>query len=270
MRYVSTRRSDEKEFYSFADAICSGYAPDGGLFVPETMPKFSPETLKKWFNDKTLTYPDMAFNTLRPFIGTEEISDTALKKIVLAAYAGFMHDRTVPVTKVEDSKSNTFYVGELYHGPTFCFKDLGMQIAIRFLDHFARKRETPHTIFVGTTGDTGPAALQAVADTKANAPSGDKTMLRIAVGFPMGEISALQRKQMTTVDSESVRIITWEGSGDDIDGIIKTMTSASTAENSRKRPKKVKLVGINSYNIGRPLAQMVHFYWTYRETILNR
>jgi threonine synthase len=116
MKYTSTR--DASIVASFEEVICSGYAPDGGLYVPQTIPKFSLDDLTHWTD---LGYVDLAFEIFRRFISKEEISHEKLREICDAAFTGFKDpDHAVPVVKV-----GSFYVSELFHGPTFCFKDLG-------------------------------------------------------------------------------------------------------------------------------------------------
>ena len=139
---------------------------------------------------------------------------------------------------------------ELFHGPTLCFKDLGLQVAVRLLALFARKRNEPRTLLVATTGDTGPAALRAVADV-------DDPQLRCVVCFPRGQISDLQRRQMTCASSEAIRVCCFEGGGDDMDAPIKRLSLDTTFKAQHG------LTGVNSYNIIRPLAQQVHYVWLY-------
>jgi threonine synthase len=116
MKYTSTR--DASIVASFEEVICSGYAPDGGLYVPLRIPTFSLDDLKHWAD---LGYVDLAFEIFRRFISEEEISDEKLREICDAAFVGFKNsDHAVPVVKV-----GSLYVSELFHGPTFCFKDLG-------------------------------------------------------------------------------------------------------------------------------------------------
>lgn len=123
MKYTSTRNSSL--ICSFEDAICSGYSPDGGLFVPCSLPTIDSQILQSW---SSLTYPDLAFEVMRMFIAYEEISDVDLQKICHESFVkGFLEDNccggnndTIPVKKLGSG-----YIVELYHGPTFCFKDLG-------------------------------------------------------------------------------------------------------------------------------------------------
>ena len=116
MKYISTR--DATIISSFENAICSGYARDGGLFVPESLPKISPENLQSW---SRLTYPQLTQAILRLYIATEEISDSDLADICHSALQGFDNpDQAVPLREI-----GGIHVAELFHGPTFCFKDLG-------------------------------------------------------------------------------------------------------------------------------------------------
>lgn len=243
MFYKSTRDSSIQ--YTFEEAICSGYAPDGGLFVPSKLPKVNDSTLRRWM---TLTFPQLAFEILRKFISVEEITDEEMSKILDKSFVtGFdITDKTqVPVIKLGSA-----YVAELFHGPTFCFKDFGMRPVVNILSHFASKRNKKISLIVSTTGDTGPACVKAVSDC-------NNPFLNLLVHYPYGQISDFQRKQLTTVDSPYVHVATFEGGGDDMDLPIKNI-QASCANNT-----KTKICGVNSYNIGRPLFQMVHFIWTY-------
>lgn len=122
-----------------------------------------------------------------------------------------------------------------------------MRAVVNILSYFAMKKKKRIILLVSTTGDTGPAAVQAVSDA-------NNSLLNILVHYPLGQISALQRKQLTTVDSPFVQVAAFEGGGDDMDAPIKHILS------STQNGKTDSLIcGVNSYNIGRPLMQMVHF-----------
>ena len=116
MRYTSTR--DASISCTFEEAICSGYAPDGGLFVPEKLPQVTRDTLQRW---SSLSYPKLAQAVLRLFISQDEISNQELESICRSTLQGFEDpDHAVPIKEV-----GGIYVAELFHGPTFCFKDFG-------------------------------------------------------------------------------------------------------------------------------------------------
>ena len=235
MRYTSSRNSSIS--CTFEEAVCSGYAPDGGLFVPEQLPLISKDTLREW---SKFAFPHLSTHILRLFISPDEISDDDLHHICTSAFVGFEDPaRAVPLVKV-----GPLYVAELFHGPTFCFKDLGMRAVVNILSHFATKRQKSITLIVSTTGDTGPAAVQAVSDTA-------NPYLTILVHYPHGQISDFQRKQLTTVHSSCVRVAAFQGGGDDMDIPIKRMLAG------QDKNGQALWTGVNSYNIGRPLMQMV-------------
>ena len=294
MRYTSTR--DATKFYTFEEALFSGYAKDGGLFVPEKLPQVNSTTLKEW---STLGYVDLSTEVLHPFIGPDQISKLELKSLLERALLNgnafdTTDDNLVPIVPIVKRRRRTTisndhddhdicrcYVAELFHGPTYCFKDLGMRATIFLLDYFATKKNNDTAnknksksiskkvvLLASTTGDTGPAAVQAVQDL--NSPN-----LSIVIHYPSGQISDFQRKQMTTVQSNRVKIVSFEGGGDDLDRPIKrimtstttktrTKTKLATTDHGRDDDSNNTIIcGVNSYNIGRPLMQMVHFIWTY-------
>lgn len=243
--------------YSFEDAICTGYAPDGGLFVPMSLPiTMTPDLLNEW---KHLTYIELMQCILRFFIDIKEISDNELHTICRNALIGFDPQNVVPVIPLvsSSSPSSSVYVAELFHGPTFCFKDFGMRILINLLSFFAKKRNRTITLLVSTTGDTGPAAVQAVSDIPTN------TLLKILVHYPHGQISNFQRKQLTTCQSTAVHIASFKGGGDDMDKPIKNMLQSSSYFNHKNDNNNYTATayahdtssspslwtGVNSYNI---------------------
>lgn len=239
MKFCSTR--GQVQGATFEAAISRGYAPDGGLFVPEELPQLSPEELEAW---RELSFPELAEALLAMFVG-DEVEEGELHSLVCSAYQGFTAEQVVPVVRV-----GGLLVVELFHGPTFCFKDLGLQPLIRLIAHFAEKREEQRTMIVATTGDTGPAAMRAVSD--AGSPN-----MKIVVFFPEGQISELQRRQMTTCSSDRARVSVFQGGGDDMDAPIKRM-GADKAFADRHG-----ICGVNSTNIGRPICQLVHYFWAY-------
>ena len=241
IQYKSTRSNTNR--YSFEEAVCSGYAPDGGLFIPETLPIINHTTLTQW---TSLSFPELATQILRNFISEDELSTHELKTICHATVDEF-DDMNHPIAVKPLSPSNPkVFISELFHGPTMCFKDFGLRFLIQLLSHYCTKRQKPQTIIVATTGDTGPAALASVCH--ANNP-----LLDIIIHYPHGQISNFQRKQLTCIKSERCRVVAFEGGGDDMDVPIKNILTGSGDG----------VCGVNSYNVARPLMQMVHFIWTY-------
>jgi threonine synthase len=237
MKYTSTRSASI--ITTFEDAIFSGYAPDGGLYVPIELPIIGTDELQKW---SSLGYVHLAYEIFRYFIDEEEISNGCLREICSSSFEGFDHpSHAVPVVKV-----GNFFISELFHGPTYCFKDLGMRVTVGLLSHFASIRMRRITLVVSTTGDTGPAAVKAVADLA-------NPLLTILVHYPKGQISSFQRKQMTTIKSKMVKVAEFEGGGDDMDKPIKSLLAKQD-----KISEGHYLCGVNSYNFARPMAQIVH------------
>lgn len=285
---------EEDKDYSFWEALTMGYAPDGGLFVPKTIPILPP--LSKLI---ALSYSELLYTVLRMFISSSELPDSNLKTICQSTILGFATtDATlvpvVPLIQAQDDPNNnndtnpnnnssnpssscnnnnsnrnhgknTFFISELFHGPTYCFKDLGMRVVLGLMSYYATQQQQNITLLVSTTGDTGPAALQAVADL-------DNPRLKIVVHYPDGQISNLQRRQLTTIVSDRVRVVSFEGGGDDMDQPIKNLMLEKqqqqqqlphASQDFETTQSKSLWTGINSYNIGRPLAQTIIYIWTY-------
>jgi len=254
MDYISTRDATVRA--SFEDALFSGYAPGGGLYVPRSLPQLSNADLKSF---SSLTFPQLAHAILSRFISPKEVPEDNLRDICEKSFHdGFDQDCVVPVVQIGSKCNSPTFVAELFHGPTMCFKDLGMQGVIQLLAYFSAKRKRKACLLAATTGDTGPAAVQAVRQC-------DSPYLSCIIHYPKGQISEFQRRQMTTADSPMVTIVEVEGGGDDMDRPIKELLTeqhSSTAEEGDS-DDRVLLCGVNSYNIGRPLMQMAHFFWAY-------
>lgn len=247
MRYTSTRNQDID--VGFADALLMGYAPDGGLFVPRTeLPPFNGATLRTW---RQLDYATLMEHILRLYIDPEELSDAELTEACQNAMEGFEDPahavKVVPLRRPDDPSGDAaattavpqLFLSELFHGPTFCFKDLGLRVVIQLLHVFTQRRQQKAlTLVVATTGDTGPAAVQAVADLPPT------SRVRIVVAYPQGQISDFQRRQMTTTTTQrdSVRIVAFAGGGDDMDGPIHNVLRGKDASTALR-------TGVNSYNI---------------------
>jgi Threonine synthase N terminus len=262
MRYTSTRSHDVD--CSFEQALLDGYAADGGLYVPRssTLPQITGATLHAW---QQLSYPDLMQRVVRLFISTNEVTNAELELVCRNAMQGFVNpDQAVPLVKLKSSRDdksnskNAVYVAELFHGPTYCFKDLGMRAVIHLLHLFATKRQAKITLLVNTTGDTGPAAARAVADLESmdnNDPKGAVAgKVCLAVHYPLDQISDLQRRQMTTLPSSRVRVVAYQGGGDDMDLPIKRLlASQQHASNDAATTMTSDTVwtGVNSYNIVR-------------------
>ncbi len=240
MRYISTRGSLKS--YSFADVVLAGLAEDGGLFVPESTPDCS-SMLEHW---TALSYQGLAFEVMKPFVGSE-LSDSELHLLINNSYEVFSHAETTPLTPF----SNGFIL-ELFHGPTFAFKDIALQFLGNLFEILLQKqteqKKTEETLNIvgATSGDTGSAAIYAVRGKKS---------IQIFMLHPKGKVSKVQEMQMTTVLDPNVHNIAIEGDFDDCQAIVKSLLSDLPLR------KKLKLGAVNSINWARILAQMVYYFY---------
>ena len=176
MKYISTR-DHEARHHTFEQAIMAGWAGDGGMFLPACIPVLSLADLEAWRcvvvvvtsadNNpyySPLTYAQLAARFLRLFISSEEIGDGDLDDIVSRSFDRFGNSAVVSVKRVSTSSgdNSTVNVCELWHGPTLAFKDLGLQLLGKLLDFFLKKSGSRLTVLVGTSGDTGSSAAEAV------------------------------------------------------------------------------------------------------------
>ena len=245
MNYYSTR--NEKKTYSAAQAIAMGLAPDGGLFVPETIPAVSAEELRALCG---MDYRARAVDIMRRFL--PEFSAEELEYFVAHAYAeNFDHSAVAPLRFTDE---RTAYL-ELWHGPTCAFKDMALQmlpyLLTASLKKTGEKREV--CILVATSGDTGKAALEGFADVPGT---------RIFVFYPSGGVSAIQRLQMVTQRGENVGVCAVKGNFDDAQtGVKQVFGDAAFAEELSRRG--FFLSSANSINWGRLLPQIVYYFSAY-------
>ncbi|CAO1660723.1 MULTISPECIES: threonine synthase [Salinicola] len=234
MRYISTR--GQAPALNFEEVVLTGMAVDGGLYVPETMPQLSREELASMAG---LSYADIAFRVMKPFVGGE-IDDETFRGLVHDAYATFSHDAVVPLNQLD---ANHFLL-ELFHGPTLAFKDVALQLLGRILDHFLAKRGERAVIMGATSGDTGSAAIEGCRHCD---------HLDIFILHPHNRVSEVQRRQMTTVLADNVFNIAIEGNFDDAQAMVK----ASFADQAFL--EGARLVAVNSINWARIMAQIVYY-----------
>lgn len=235
MNYVSTR--GEAPALGFSDAVMTGLARDGGLYIPTQWPQFSSAEIRAM---RGLSYPDLAIRLLTPFLG-DEIAAPAFERIVREAYATFRHEAVCPLVQ---TGANTFVL-ELFHGPTLAFKDVAMQMLARLMDHVLAERGQRATITAATSGDTGGAAIDAFAGR-------DRTDMFVL--FPHGRVSPVQQRQMTTHTASNVHALAIEGNFDDCQSLVKDMF------NDHGFRDRVSLSGVNSINWARIMAQIVYYF----------
>src|SRR5690554_6340914 len=192
MRYISTR--GQAPALNFEDVLLAGLASDGGLYVPENLPRFTLEEIASW---NGLPYHELAFRVMRPFVA-ESISDADFKAILEDTYAGFAHSAVAPLRQLDTNE----WVMELFHGPTLAFKDFALQLLGRLLDHVLTKRGERVVIMGATSGDTGSAAIEGCRRCE-NAD--------IFILHPHNRVSEVQRRQMTTILGDNIHNIAIEG-----------------------------------------------------------
>jgi threonine synthase len=235
MRYVSTRGS--APVLSFEEAMLTGLARDGGLYVPETVPVLGHAEIAALAG---LSYEDVAFRIMRPFIG-DTFTDTEFRTIIAKAYAGFGHAARAPLVQLG---ANHFLL-ELFHGPTLAFKDFAMQLIGQLFQAALSRSGKRVTIVGATSGDTGSAAIEAFRGLK---------NVDVFILYPHGRVSEVQRRQMTTPSEANVHAIAMDGDFDDCQARVKDMFNDFDFRDG------VRLAGVNSINWARVLAQVVYYF----------
>lgn len=236
MQYVSTR--GKAPALSFDDVLLTGLARDGGLYLPQSWPQFSPEDIREM---RGLSYADLAVRVMYPFVeGSIDYAD--FNELVQDTYKEFGHRAVAPLKQLDTDQ----WVMELFHGPTLAFKDYALQLLGRLFDYVLKKRGERVTIAGATSGDTGSAAIEACRD---------RECIDIFIMHPKGRVSDVQRRQMTTVLSANVHNIALEGTFDDCQDAVKAMF------NDMDFRDKYNLSAVNSINWARIMAQITYYFW---------
>ena len=248
MNYWSNKGGGSK--VSFEQAILDGYAIDGGLYVPEYLPKINHEQLTAW---KTLSYKQLAFQIISLFVDRSVISYDELQELLDHSYDIFEKQEVAPLYHLK-SRNNT-YMMELFYGPTLSFKDVGMSFMVNLVNFFLKRKNERLSIIVATTGDTGPAAAYFIAG---------KSQLDGWILYPKDLITAEQERQMTTLPHTNIHpvgVANCPEGGDDLDVVINQLYAQQEFKN------KLKLSSVNSLNWGRVLIQTVHYFYGYLQIV---
>ncbi|ETV68607.1 threonine synthase [Aphanomyces astaci] len=250
-KYRSTR--GDVRNYSFEEAVLSGLASDRGLFVPEedSFPSLPPNALTEW---ASLSYQDLAVEILSLFIDAKEIPRRDLEVLVKKAYtfgdANYRHKDVAPLVKVKGN----LHVLELFHGPTFAFKDIALQFLGHLFEYFLERKnkhsDSVHQVTVvgATSGDTGSSAIYGLRNKK---------NVEVFILYPNGRVSDIQEQQMTSVLDDSVHNLAVQGTFDDCQAIVKDLFADAAFK------KKYNLGAVNSINWARILAQIVYYFYAY-------
>ena len=240
MRCISTRGQAPPA--DFETVLLSGLAPDGGLYVAEQLPRFDAATIRSW---QGLSYIELAMQILPKLV---DIPEDRLETMVSLAYGSFDCAEVVPLIQLGEAKQNLWLL-ELFHGPTFSFKDCAMQLLARMLEGVLSQRGQRALIIGATSGDTGSAAIAACQ----HCSNADVVMLH-----PKGRVSDMQRLQMTTQLADNVHNLALQGSFDDCQAIVKQCFGDPSL-----RLPGVELVAVNSINWGRVVAQTIYYFYAH-------
>ncbi len=235
MQYVSTRGSAPA--LDFEGATLAGLASDGGLYVPLEWPKFTADEIAAMAG---LPYAELAARVMQPFVG-DCLTPARLLELTRQAYGRFAHTAVTPLKQLDEQH----WLLELFHGPTLAFKDVALQLLGLMFEEFLGRGGDPLTIVGATSGDTGSAAIDAVAG---------RARIDIFMIHPKGRVSDVQRRQMTTVLAPNVHNIAVEGTFDDAQAQVKRMFG-DPAMTSR-----FAIGAVNSINWARLMAQVVYYF----------
>jgi len=236
MRYISTRGAAPA--IGFREVTLAGLAPDGGLYVPQAWPSFTRDQIAALAG---LSYAETAVRVMLPFIG-DALTEDELGDLCEAAYGRFSHAAVTPLVQLDHDQ----WLLELFHGPTLAFKDVALQLLGLLFERFLTGTDRRLTIVGATSGDTGSAAIDAVAG---------RAGIDIFMLHPQGRVSDVQRRQMTTVLAPNVHNIALsDASFDDAQALVKAMF------NDRPFAEKHGLSAVNSINWARLMAQVVYYF----------
>ena len=235
MDYISTR--GQAPALDFEGATLAGLANDGGLYVPREWPRFSEGEIVAMAG---LPYAELAQKIMLPFVG-DSLSPERLLELTTKAYGRFAHKAVTPLKQFDEQQ----WLLELFHGPTLAFKDVALQMLGLLFEEFLGRGEQHLTIVGATSGDTGSAAIDAVAG---------RAKIDIFMLHPKGRVSDVQRRQMTTVLAPNVHNIAIDGSFDDAQAMVKRMF------NDKAMTDRFAIGAVNSINWARLMAQVVYYF----------
>jgi threonine synthase len=229
MLYYSTKNKNSNT--SFKEAVIQGLPADNGLYMPETIPHLS----DSFFNElPKLSLPEIGLEIMSHFVG-EDIPLKELSKIMEKTLSF-----DIPLVEIKKG----VYALELFHGPSYAFKDVGAKFLAQCLDYFYKDSNQKCTILVATSGDTGGAVAAAFADTK---------NIEVVILYPSGKVSELQEKQLTTYD-KNVLALEINGDFDDCQQLVKTAFLDEELRN------KIQISSANSINIARFIPQCIYYF----------
>ncbi|MGM0581148.1 MAG: threonine synthase [Bacteroidota bacterium] len=229
MNYYSTKNKELRK--SFREAVIEGLPSDNGLFMPEYIPQL-PKDYFVNIQDKNIQ--EIAFDVLNPFV-EDDLDEQQLKGIIQKTFSF-----DFPLHKIKDNN----YALELFHGPSYAFKDVGATFLALCLEEFYKEEQEKCTILVATSGDTGGAVAAAFSKVE---------NIKVVILYPSGKVSELQEKQLTTFD-QNVKALEVEGDFDTCQQLVKQAFLDTDLRN------KLNISSANSINVARFLPQMVYYF----------
>ena len=236
MRYVSTRGAAPA--LDFREVTLAGLASDGGLYLPDTWPRWSVDEIAALAG---LSYPQTAARVLCPFVG-DAIAPAELLALCEQAYGRFAHAAVTPLVQLDHDQ----WLLELFHGPTLAFKDVALQLLGLLFERFLTQSDRPLTVIGATSGDTGSAAIDALAG---------RAGVEVFMLHPLGRVTEVQRRQMTTVAAPNIHNLAVVGNFDDAQALVKAMF------NDPAFASRFRLSAVNSINWARLAAQVVYYFY---------
>lgn len=235
--------------------MLKGLASDGGLFIPEEIPKLPSDWFTAW---QYLSFPELAHQILSLYISPSEIPPNDLKDIIDRSYSTFRSDQHTPLVTLEEDEQ--IHLLELFHGPTFAFKDVALQFLGNLFEYFLVRRNQnkegsarEHLTVVGaTSGDTGSAAIYGLRGKKD---------VSVFIMFPTGKVSPVQEAQMTSVLDDNVHNLSVDGTFDDCQDFVKALFADPDINSTHK------LAAVNSINWARILAQITYYFHAYSQLL---
>ncbi|EON61246.1 threonine synthase [Coniosporium apollinis CBS 100218] len=248
-RYLSTRGGSYD--LSFEEVVLKGLASDGGLFIPEEIPSLPHDWVTRW---KDFSFEELAYEIFSLYISPSEIPEQDLRDIIKRSYSTFRAQDITPIVTLD--KERNIHLLELFHGPTFAFKDVALQFLGNLFEYFLVRRnegkrgaEREHLTVIGaTSGDTGSAAIYGLRGKKD---------VSVFIMHPSGKISPIQEAQMTTVLDANVHNIAVDGTFDDCQDFVKALFADPEIN------KTHRLAAVNSINWARILAQITYYFASY-------
>ncbi|ANI88734.1 threonine synthase [Arachidicoccus ginsenosidimutans] len=230
MKYYSLHKAAPD--VDFREAVVNGQAPDKGLYFPESIPQLPKDFVERL---SSLSKEEISFKVMKPYVG-ESIPDDVLQKIVSETI-----NFPFPLIRVDE---NIFSL-ELFHGPTYAFKDVGARFMSRCLGYFNQSSSKKTTILVATSGDTGGAVANGFLGVEG---------VEVIILYPSKKVSPVQELQLTTL-GENITALEVQGSFDDCQAIVK---QAFIDEDLKQ---KYQLTSANSINVGRWLPQQLYYFF---------